>query len=829
MKIIKLFFYLLVFSIGSNLFSKDLIIDSKFLIKEVSSEHILGDLPNISFKLVPSVIREIFTSDYDRVLIQNFPILDKGTSNLVLDRAMIPFDQNSEFYCGTRNGLIRTKAPILMCLSGKIVGEPNSFVFLNYTEFGLIGTIQTEDGKIYTLAPEYQTKDGNHILTESNSQVIDKNNIFTCLTEDYSGNSNEIEDFFKLYKDDVPLAKKPLLEVKLACEGTSDFYSIFGNSQSAIAYIASVIAQSSKIYQEFLNVRLYIGYVVVWEDSWEDPYTGTANLSQKLDKMPSIWKGKSIDRALTVLFANLASQPANETVAGISFGGTPYYGSLCNKDYGYCVLGIRGNAKYPTLNYTWDVNVATHEMGHNFSLPHTHNCYWQPNMIDTCVTGETYGVGDACIKTGAPIPRPGTIMSYCHLTNSTHSVQLIFHPRELPLARSAAERSSCVKQASSPYISLLNPLGEKTYVAGETLSIRWTSANVNYITIFFSENNGKDWSLIADNIPATDSIYYWQLPNIRTTKGLIYIRDKGNPNVADTSLLPFSIMPKSITILSPNSNDEFAQGEIVPLSWNATLVDTFKVLFSTDGGNNYKTLLTGHIGSYYEMVAPEIQSDQCKFRVTSNDGKIVAESPTFKIGVPSGEIVYPKGGEMLCIGASYTVRWNASYINKVNLEYSTDNGANWRKLALGNLDAKMGAFVWKVPNKISNLCLVRIKPTFNETTLAKSESNFAIDSCQAVGDVPPTNYATKDYIFNVNSNPPDNTITFEVGNLEILHNPKVVLYDFLGRQIFSESLNNIPSNNNLKIIKLNSISQGILFLILHFDGGSSLVSTVLLR
>ncbi|MEJ5285789.1 MAG: hypothetical protein CH6_3075 [Candidatus Kapaibacterium sp.] len=828
----KFFIFGLLFVLLSiSLFSKELVIDSKFLIRNVSSPFVLNNYNAIEFEVNNSVAREVFTADYDLVKVKDFPLLDGRTVNLSLQRDYIPFDQNTEFYRGTKDGLIRTKAPNLMVLSGKIEGEENSFVFLSFTDFGILGTIQENETQLLSISPKFSSKDNSeHILSNANIQVSNENEIFKCLTEDYTGHSTEAEDLLRFYKeDDVPLANKPLLEVKLACEGTADYFKIFGNSQRALAYIAAVIAQSSKIYQEFLNVRLYIGYAVVWEDDWDDPYYGTKNLSEKLQKMPSVWKNKTIDRALTVLFANLASQPANETVAGISFGGTPYYGSLCNKDWGYCVLGIRGNATYPTLNYTWDVNVATHEMGHNFSLPHTHNCYWQPNMIDTCVTGETYGVGDACIKTGNPIPRPGTIMSYCHLTNSTHSVQLIFHPRELPLARSAAERSNCVKQVSSPYISLLNPLGDRTYVAGENLQIRWTSANVNYLTIFYTTDKGLNWQLIADNVPATDSIYIWTLPNIYTTQALVLIRDKGNPNVADTSLKTFSIMPKSIEVLSPSAFEEYAVGESVTLSWTATLVDTFNIYFSTDGGKTFNTLETQMKGNSYEMIAPAIQSDECKFRVTSTDGKIIAESELFKIGNPTGSIIFPKGGEALCANSTYAVKWNASYVNKIILEYSTDNGASWRKVSLGSLGAKTGSYLWRVPSRISSECLVRIRPTFNENEIARSDSLFSIDSCQTIGGVISENSNSKDYIRNIEYIPDDNELILEFGNLEELKNPKLLIYDLLGQVIYSEKIYYNINSNNRKSIKISSISQGILFVILNFEGGSKFVTTVIVR
>ncbi|MCX7908252.1 MAG: M12 family metallo-peptidase [Ignavibacteria bacterium] len=811
------------------LFANELIIDSKFLIKNGVRPTVLNNSEGLVFEINSSVAKEVFTADYEKVRIKDFPLLSSNFVNLTLERAFIPFDQNTEFYKGTKSGLIKTKAPNLMALSGKIDGQPNSFVFLSFTDFGILGTIQQENGLTFTISPNLSQKFSEHILTNANVSVLDEHNIFSCLTEDYAGNSSEAKDLIKFKFDDVPLAKKPLLEVKLACEGTSDFYKIFNNTQNALAYISAVVAHSSKIYQEFFNVRLYIGYAVVWEDEWDDPYYGTKNLSEKLQKMPSVWKNKSIDRALTVLFANLANQPSNETVAGISFGGTPYYGSLCSKDWGYCVLGIRGNASFPTLNYTWDINVATHEIGHNFSLPHTHNCYWQPIMIDTCVTGETYGVGDACIKTGSPIPRPGTIMSYCHLTNSTHSVQLIFHPRELPLARTAAERSNCVRQASSPFISLLNPLGDRTYVAGDNLQIRWTSANVNYLMIFFSSDKGSTWSLIADNVPATDSIFLWQLPNIKTTKGLIYIRDKGNPNVSDTSIKTFSILPKTIQVLSPSHNDEFSVGETIILSWNATLIDTFNVYFSSDGGKTYSTLASNFTMFYYEFVAPELQSDQCKFKITSSDGRIVSESPIFKIGHPIGEITFPKGGEVFCVNAAYTIRWNTSYINKIILEYSTDNGKNWRKVSLGNLDAKIGSYIWKVPNRISNECLVRIRPTFSEQIISTSDSTFSIDSCQVIGGVLNEKSFKNEFIKNVEYNTEDNELSLELTNIEKLISPRLIIVDVLGRTLYSELLNSNTITNNNKTIKLSKVSQGLLFIILNFEGGSNLVSTFIIK
>lgn len=816
----KFFLFVAVFQIFGDAYSKEYIVDAKFVIRNPHPVQVLKDVPSVSFEVNYSVLKEILLGEYEQLRIRDFPMLNGDGVDLVLKPAYIPFDQNTEWYRGTKNGLIRTNAPNLLTLSGKIYNDKHSFVFLALTDFGLIGTIQKSNGEKFTIAPASNFKTGEHLLASSNEQFLNSENVFECLTKDYSGFSTEANDLLK-YKDE-PLYSSNLLEVKLACEGTSDFFSIFNDAIKAKAYIASVIAQSSKIYEDFFNVRLYIGYVVVWEDSWEDPYTGTQDLSDKLQKMPNLWKGKQIDRALTVLFANLANQPANSTVAGISFGGTPYVGSLCNKDWGYCVLGIRGNAKYPTLNYTWDVNVATHEMGHNFSLPHTHNCYWLPNLIDTCVTGSVTGVGDACIKTGSPIPRPGTIMSYCHVTNSTHSVQLVFHPRQIPLARRAAQSSSCVKVVTQPYISLLNPLGDATYVSGTKVKIRWTSAKVNYLTIYYSIDAGKNWTLIADNIPAPDSVYVWTLPDVNTTQALVLIRDKGNASVADTSMKTFSILRRSISILSP-LEEEFAQGETIEISWNSVLVDTFSVEFSSDGGKTFQVLENSFKGNSIQWTAPNIESDSCIVQVKSSDGEIIAKSKIFRVGKPYVEILFPIGGERLCQNNYYNVRWSSKYIHRVVLEYSTDGGTNWRKISLAPVLAKSSQFLWHTPNVSSEECLIRVKSTISDNPLTQLASAFALDSCTIIGSAEPIQKENEHFsVENLHYDFSNNTLNF---NLILRKNQKVTfieLIDLYGRVLLSQDISSDGLSQTPVSISLNDFAQGVVFL--NIKGKDSFIS-----
>jgi hypothetical protein len=68
------------------------------------------------------------------------------------------------------------------------------------------------------------------------------------------------------------------------------------------------------------------------------------------------------------------------------------------------------------------VEVIAHEIGHNFGLPHTHNCTWSDGTttgaIDNC--GHNYGNGVTYEDGTCVGPTPtngGTIMSYCHLVS----------------------------------------------------------------------------------------------------------------------------------------------------------------------------------------------------------------------------------------------------------------------------------------------------------------------------------------------------------------------------------------------------------------------------
>lgn len=77
-------------------------------------------------------------------------------------------------------------------------------------------------------------------------------------------------------------------------------------------------------------------------------------------------------------------------------------------------------------------------------------------------------------------------------------------------------------------------------------------------------------------------------------------------------------------------------------------------------------------------------------------------------------VLSPNGGEKLVAGKGYTITWFAgSGIDYVRIEYSPDSGKTWMPISdsIKNNES-YGEYVWKVPNEISEHCLLKISDAY---------------------------------------------------------------------------------------------------------------------
>ncbi len=221
---------------------------------------------------------------------------------------------------------------------------------------------------------------------------------------------------------------------RIALETDNEFLALFGGDvEDATAYVGGLMAFISTIYRAEADTRMEVSFLRLWEtpDPFDQSTTACALLQTGKywnDNEAAVTRstmhflsGRQSPRAGIAWVGVLCNSPFNITPSQVGASSCPGIDSGASSNYGgaYGVtMGVTGtfNAANPAIG--WDVMAVAHEIGHNFSSPHTH-CYGgigdNPDPVDTCYSGE-----GGCYSGSAALPGPqgegsGTLMSYCHL------------------------------------------------------------------------------------------------------------------------------------------------------------------------------------------------------------------------------------------------------------------------------------------------------------------------------------------------------------------------------------------------------------------------------
>ncbi|MEM7309633.1 MAG: M12 family metallo-peptidase [Planctomycetota bacterium] len=226
-----------------------------------------------------------------------------------------------------------------------------------------------------------------------------------------------------------------LLECEIAIETDYQYFDLFDDLDAAEAYLAALLGAASDRYAQQIGVVLtapYVGFYTTADDPWLTPDAG--GCFDVLYEFQGIWGYGGAAPVAADLY---------HFVSGASLGcGVAWVGSLCDPFFAFAVSGnIHGGTPFPvevsTLN--WDFIVFTHEIGHNFSAPHTHD--WCPEPVDACPPSEYWGY----CQTEQVCSGEGTLMSYCHLCDGGYvNHTTFFHPLSVSQMRFYAEYTGCV-------------------------------------------------------------------------------------------------------------------------------------------------------------------------------------------------------------------------------------------------------------------------------------------------------------------------------------------------------------------------------------------------
>ncbi len=501
-----------------------------------STSNSFSDYSYLSFDLEEDVLASLM-STAKALTIREFPVNENQASEITLNRINSVIDCNTKFLTQTKMGEMKLPAPEVNFFEGKVNDIPNSKVYLTNVDGLLFGQIILSESRTYIISPsnkEFGLK-GNYVLV---NQKYLSNKDFKQLN---FGVSDEIQR--STLKNSLPtelaLDWTKLLEFGLALETDSEFYKACGSDlKKAQAYAIAIINMVSVLYTREVNISVYLKWLKTWTDSPADPYDVKGDAYSLPPKVLEYWKlnYKNVDRDLAHVMTSIS----------YGGGGIGYYNAICNQagDYSFAVSSVQGNHNYPTVDFTYDIYIVAHEIGHNFNADHTHSCkYGYP--LDTCVVEDAIAGGclDQSIKAR---PNPGSIMSYCGGANSNAGlgwwVRMMFLKESKEVIRTTALAAACMKAPANPIVILNTPLGKEQLKFGDTLQITWSSSKISKVHISYTSDGGKNWTDIANNIDASLFLYSWKVPDICSNQMLIKIADAQVDTVKDIQKISFSIV-----------------------------------------------------------------------------------------------------------------------------------------------------------------------------------------------------------------------------------------------------------------------------------------------
>jgi hypothetical protein len=379
--------------------------------------------------------------------------------------------------------------PLASSWRGRIVGVPDSQVFLGFSSAGSRGWVQA-GGELWHLLASPGAAGGwsssvSRFATEDELLRAGRRALPGCDARPRPG------------AQPAPLARGPgsmpvvvppsgdTYLCRMSVETDFQLFQRFNDLAAEQAYLNQLMTATSSRFDLDVGAQIQLAYLGLHtnaNDGWTSGDTG-AGSGAMLDEFRNAWAG-NIPNA-----GNLAHFLSG---AGLG-GGVAYVDVLCDSSWGFGVSGdLAGNTPFPVTQgpLNWDFFVFAHETGHNFGTWHTHD-YCPP--LDQC--SPSFGqcqTAQVCITNG-------TIMSYCHLcTGGMTNIAPIFHPETAQVMRWEVQHS-CLPVLCAGAVNYCVALPNSYEPFGATIS----SQGSNRIS-------ANDLELLTSGVPpGTSGMYFY--------------------------------------------------------------------------------------------------------------------------------------------------------------------------------------------------------------------------------------------------------------------------------------------------------------------------------
>lgn len=377
-----------------------LVVDHAFQIHAVSPEGV------IELAVDHEALQRVSTAQ--SVVIENFP----ASADLTHTFSLRPFELftsttslSSAEYAGDR----QLGRPNVTLLRGSVNDDPRSVAYLAISPNAVNGFFESA-GRRFIIATGPNPGDDPVVYEPLKVSSLDQSADYpACGAEQLPEYHAALANFMRPSVERDAAAPLPRRMARIAIEADNEFAAMYASGEECLDYITVLFGAVSTVYHRELNIDLRLSHVKVWHNK-TDPFTESVAQTQLSQfRLYYLANRQEVQRDVAHLLSQRAFTGA---------GGTAYLNGLCS-DLGYGISGyLNGFFPHPLLDnqpQNWDPYVVTHELGHNFGAPHTHQ---MAPPIDTC------GLGD-CTDAAA-----GTIMSYCHTcSGALRNIAFTFHPR----------------------------------------------------------------------------------------------------------------------------------------------------------------------------------------------------------------------------------------------------------------------------------------------------------------------------------------------------------------------------------------------------------------
>lgn len=286
--------------------------------------------------------------------------------------------------------------------------------------------------------------------------------------------------------------------------------------------------------------------------------------------------------------------------------------------------------------------------------------------------------------------------------------------------------------------SVVEPNGGEVWSTQTLYTITWNAPTTKTtFNIDYSVDNGATWNRIT-NTPVVSDVqaYNWVTPKVSSTECLVRLVDAVKGTEVDRSDATFTIKPGAAEITRPSTGDAIYQGGVSDvIKWTLDQNQQVRFEFSDNGNDNWvavSTTVNSSLGQINWTVPVANTKNAVVRMINAVTNDVIAESTPFRVLAGTLTLTNPNAKSVFQAGEKQAIRWNYNNVNKFDLQFSADGGANWKDVA-SNVSAMNKKYDWIVEKVNTSNALIRAiyngqpELTYNCTEAFKIEGPQSVD------------------------------------------------------------------------------------------------------